>query len=256
MEPQKSEQPDLSQQALKTAHDPRIQQSFHHFSRYVIFVPLIVVVGAVLLQLYQQYVVEPRERIRELQSQLQTPTPVPTADPMQGSELDLLESLFQNGSMMQGLSQEAGDATSSAGVIDLEGPLTCSYIEDDGTQLEAYVQNNKAYAQLHNPGDIDNLLFVDDCIYKWKEGQTQGDQLCGVSSYLSLMQTFSMFDSSGGGQQDVFALLPQLGLNIASDEASLQELRESCVESPVDESVFTQPIGVIFTEQDVNGFGM
>lgn len=73
-------------------------------------------------------------------------------------------------------------------IFDLAGPLVCSGKIDQGT-YNVYVVNSTGSATLQMKDKKIELRLFNNCIYYWTAGQIRGTKICGVSSYLSIMQS-------------------------------------------------------------------
>ena len=107
--------------------------------------------------------------------------------------------------------------------FDIVKPRICEYAHE-GLTAKVYIQNSKVSATITQKDGIQNVMLINDCAHIWKEGESSGQQICGISQYLGLFQTYS---SSGD---------------------MLSNVLNSCVEGPVNEDEFVLPTGITFKE--------
>ncbi|MDA1316726.1 MAG: hypothetical protein O3B87_01725 [bacterium] len=132
--------------------------------------------------------------------------------------------------------------TSDPVSFDIVKPRTCEY-KSDGINAQVFVQNNKVSATITQEGEVKRIMLLDDCAHIWQEGEFTGQQICGVSQYLELFQTYSSFLSP----DMLIGMIPGLdeGTEIGSGDI-LSRVLNSCVDGAVDESKFILPKNINF----------
>ena len=135
---------------------------FHNVSRFIIFVPITVVILAVLLKFNGS--ISQQKGFRDYNA---SPTPVKLQN--------LLESLTN-----------PKKSTASA-KFNLAGPLSCAYATES-VKVNAYVKDKKIYIKMGEKSAVSNYLLNDDCVYIWKGGMYSGEKICGLSQQVNIAE--------------------------------------------------------------------
>ena len=138
----------------------------------------------------------------------------------------------------EGQAKPKSQTTPSKITIDLKGPLVCSGKIDNLT-VNAFIKDKKIKVILDQKTKKENLLLNGDCYYRWQESQYTGEKICGLSSFLNIAETMMNF----GGLN-----LAELGLDqkIATNQAKITELVQSCKKQNVDVKTFEIPENILF----------
>ncbi len=189
-----------------------IDQFFHLVSRYIIFIPILVIGVALFLKFDQP------SKIQSLQ-QTTTPTILPTAVPTSQPNTSIN--------------------------LDLNGPLSCQGKVDEITYTVA-IKNKQILAAIVQNKKQNNFLISGDCLYQWEEGLYVGQKTCGLGQYLSL---FESLNSLGIVNANIILdYLPKLGLQskLPFDPNQIHTILSSCKKQPVDDRLFSIPKTVLF----------
>ena len=128
--------------------------------------------------------------------------------------------------------------------FDIVKPRICEYAHE-GLTAKVYIQNSKVSATITQKDGIQNVILINDCAHIWKEGESSGQQICGISQYLGLFQTYSSFLSPSM----IISMIPGLGgMGARGSGDMLSNVLNSCVEGPVNEDEFVLQTGVTFKE--------
>lgn len=116
--------------------------------------------------------------------------------------------------------------------LDLNGPLICQYTSKQST-ISALIKNKSVFATKIMGKQETDYLLKGDCLYFWKKGQYSGEKICGLSSYLTLINIKPQFDLSS--------------LPLGSHSAEIQNVIKSCKKKEIkDENIFELPKNVLF----------
>ncbi len=128
--------------------------------------------------------------------------------------------------------------------FDIVKPRTCEY-SNEALTAYVFIQNSKVSATITQKDGIKNIVLLHDCVHIWQEGESSGQQICGVSQYLGLFQTYSSFLSPSM----ITSMIPGLsGIGARGSGDMLSSVLNSCVDGSVDEREFVLPTNVIFKE--------
>lgn len=241
----------LSQNVVQKLEHPTVFSGFRFIGKAVIILPIILIIAAVLLRLYNLYIAAPDD---VYQNTIKTPKEKPTQEP-QSKEEQLIDQLMGK-KTDQTKSKQSTDLS-----FDLKTPRICSF-SDKEKEITAYIKNEQVYATIEatESASLSYILVSDDCFYQWEEKKKEGKKMCGLSSLKSLLGTFSMFGGGGMDINTIMSFLPQLGINLDLDteggDISMEYLEKQCVEKKVDDKLFTIPEDVSFTEESLSGFGL
>ncbi len=192
-----------------------MEDFFHFISRFVIVVPIIVVVAAIFIKFgspdYKSYSVS-----------LPTPT--------------------------------AKLAVSSANTnikIDLKGPFICKFSSKDAT-ISAFIKDKKISTKFVEKNLAQNYLLKDDCLYIWNEGSFSGEKTCGLTNYVNLAE--SLISSNLLDINTIFNYLNKFGEtpSLMKNPVDLKNLLNSCKKEEItDVKIFELPNNVLFKNTGV-----
>ncbi len=123
---------------------------FYSGSRWVVFVPIVVLMVALMLKLGQT------AKIIGTRTNLASPSPSVSSGP-----------------------------TTKNNPVDLKGPYVCDY-ENDQVKVAAYIKNGKAQVSISNKtgkAGTEKIYFDGDCLFMSGEKKT-----CGLKSYVSVFE--------------------------------------------------------------------
>src|SRR3990167_610485 len=187
-------------------------------SRFVIFLPLIIVIIFVVINLGKQ------------QRNYGAITPSPT--------------IYQNPS--ENIFGDSENSTTTRDKFDLNGPSICSYKGED-TDTTAYIKNKNIYAKQISVKKTTEFLLKGDCVYIWEKDSSEGQKICGVSQYLDLVNIFG-----SSSFFDLKTLIPKLLGDKSGVEVpeKVPDFDKVCKEGEVDEQLFEIPINIDFKVQE------
>jgi hypothetical protein len=126
--------------------------------------------------------------------------------------------------------------------LDLEGPWVC---ENDAINI--YVKQKNIKVVFSEQKIQKHLLVNGDCAYEWS-GNSDGVKQCGIGVYLDLLAPFISSDP---------ARIVQITKSLRSEmqnQIDVDSVIASCKKLPVDNSLFTVPQGIKWTEQSQDLF--
>lgn len=185
-------------------------------SRYIIFVPVVIFI----LALYIHYSSPKQSSINS--------TTIPSVQPKQN-----------------GLDTVKTKSASSNNKLDLKGPYKCQYKTND-MDISAYILNRKVYVELTQNKKTDYILLNGDCGYKWVKGENKGEKMCGVGTYVSMIESFSSMPFFN--INSMFSMVGQFSPSMNLEPAQLAQVAESCKKETVEDMVFTIPTTIIFSD--------
>jgi hypothetical protein len=68
--------------------------------------------------------------------------------------------------------------------IDLNKEYVCDFKTKEATQT-AYIKNKKVFIESINKNEINYFLLSGDCLFNWDKDEFSGEKICGLSSYIS-----------------------------------------------------------------------
>lgn len=133
--------------------------------------------------------------------------------------------------------------------IDLKGPLVCDG-KIDNLIINAFIKDKKIKAVLNQNNIKSNVLFNGDCYYRWQEGEYVGERVCGLSPFMSVAET--MMNFGGLNLNSITSQLAKLGLDqkIATNQAKITELVQSCKKKDIDTKTFVVPNNILFKNKN------
>jgi hypothetical protein len=187
---------------------------FHYISKGIIFVPIIIIIIALIMKGTSnnkvQIVIVPSPTVIVVRA---TPTP--------------------------SLWEEIKDSTIAAS-FNLTGPFSCN-VKDSDKNMELEIASNQVYVSYVKNKESKKGLLQGDCFYSWNDLLSKGEKICGISPYLSLLESMSL--------QSLLSN-PLLSSVIKGKEKDIVKLMLSCVKKPVlNRNVFYVPVNVVFSSK-------
>lgn len=204
----------------------QLDDFFHTVSRFIIIIPIILVVVAIFLKLVNDG--SQQKGFKEY-SLLPTPT----------ESQNLLDSL-----------NPAKKSTPSA-EFNLTGPLSCSFSSGE-TNTNAYVKDKKIHIKMEEKNIVSNYLLKGDCVYIWKNGNYSGEKICGISQQVAIVDGLL-----SSGLLDPNLVFGSLGKvfdlpNVGESQDVLKSAMSSCKnEEPPNSVQFEIPKNVLFKNKPV-----
>lgn len=106
----------------------------------------------------------------------------------------------------------------------LKGPYVCAYTDKTGgVDLKAYVKNKNIALTITEKGKVDKYLLKGDCAY------LNGQKICGITPYVSLME--GMLNNNVTGLETMWS-------KYSKTKVDFREALKSCVKKDFEDSVF------------------
>jgi len=128
--------------------------------------------------------------------------------------------------------------------LNLNGPFICtgsavlSKEKKEQITYDISIFNKQLYAKFNDKEVTQYVLFVNDCVYRWKKGIFTGVKTCGLSSYVNILEVALSFSTDQSLQ-----LIKQ----IIPIEVSMSEIIRTCKEETIkDQSIFSIPQNILF----------
>lgn|GEM_PF-3597464 len=188
----------------------RLLTTFHYLSYGVIILPIIIILAAVVSKFYQKP--RPTTSSKIVSPKINPPISIqPTITPAAQVR------------------------------IDFAGPWHC---QKDGVEIS--VKNRNIYAST----STDNYLLQGDCLYIWGHKQYTGEKICGLSPYLSVLESIGQVGLIN--QQTLLKTASDLlgADQVASQADSFFNVLSSCQKQSVQDSVFQLPRQVLFKNKE------
>jgi len=183
----------------------------HKVSKFIIFLPLILIFGFSLFG--------------SRRSQSTQPTPQPVVSPAKNTV-----------------------SSSKKTTIDLNGPYICAY-NDPEMKAQVYIKQKQVFAALEDT-KTHYMLLKQDCIYMWDVGATKGSKICGIGQYVSMYETFgSNFDI--GSIIPMFLQMQGANSNLSMLESKAPDFAKSCKKQEVPNEVFVIPSSIQFIQDEL-----
>ena len=199
----------------------QLDDLFHLISRYIIFIPIILIVIAIFLKLTGNN-----------SAQLGTREYGPSVTP--ASVNNILSNL------------DKAKESSPSVKFNLTGPLTCSFSTKDDS-VNAYVKDKKILIKREEENIVKNYLLNSDCVYLWKQGTYSGEKICGISQQVAIVD--GLLSSGFIDPSTVFGNLSKMfNLSTVNNSQDTMKLAlSSCKNETVPNSVkFDVPRNVLF----------
>lgn len=77
--------------------------------------------------------------------------------------------------------QTGGEESYSGSLQKMMGlgiPLKCEWKRDETYYGSSWVKGDKSYSEVFNEGKTGKVIFKDDCMWSWEEGNPQGFKMC------------------------------------------------------------------------------
>jgi hypothetical protein len=195
-------------------HQSAVDNLFYYLSRVVIFIPLLVIAAALILK-YNQPLVKGAKN--QIENSVPSPSPTPTVDQffIAKNSLNIKDNLF------------------------------CQI-----PNFQAYVKNKNVFLKYSEKDSERYFLLKGDCFYLWHKEKFNGEKVCGLSPYLSLLDFVSI--DSLLENSSLFSLLPAVGIKIdASQAAQLKDLSQACKRQTPEDKWFQLPSNVLFKNKEM-----
>lgn len=196
----------------------------HFLSRFTIIIPIIVVVVALILKFNTASYKQPDLEI----------TSVPTIN-------NIPKNNSNNNNSISTLSAN----------LNLKGPLVCNFSAKEAT-VTAYIKDKKVSAQVNDNKKINNYLMRDDCVYMWNEGNFSGEKICGIGTYIGIIE--GLMSSNLMDFQTLFKTLTQFNSGSSSSflKNNFTDVLSSCRKEEITNlSVFDIPRQVLFKNKEI-----
>lgn len=204
-----------------TEQNRQLDDFFHSVSRFILVIPIIVVVIAIFLKL-----TDGATQQKGFKEYSLTPTPTKSQN--------IIDSLNMS-----------NKSTPSA-KFNLVGPLTCSFTAESAN-VNAYVKAKKIYIKMDEKNILSNYLLNGDCVYIWKNGIYSGEKVCGISQQVSIVE--GLLASGFLDPNMIFGSLSKL-FNLPSvgdSQDILESAMSSCKNEEIPASIkFDIPKNVLF----------
>lgn len=199
----------------------KVHSFFSHVSRITIILPLVILAVGIVLKADQQKMLSKTQQLQQATlAPILTPTPSP-------------------------------QAKKKSTPVNLTGPLTCLVTTKNAGEAQGtvHIKNRSVYVQFvkTNPqADESFYLVKGECLYRWKKGIPTGEKTCGLQQYLTIMDTLSGLN----------LLDAETMINMFVEQGGDRTLAEKfeapvCQKAEIQDSTFTIPAGVRFTEKVV-----
>jgi len=188
----------------------------HKYSLMLIFLPLIIIMSAFLLE---------QPKIKPIQSNQ------PAYEISQENKAEM-RTPEENNSIT---------ASIEAKKIDLVGPYSCNFSSATGTG-SAQIKNNQILAKIRQNESNFMVLLNNDCLYYWETDKLEGKKTCGLSFVLSLLKGFN-----GSAGLDIGK---EIGLE--NGFFDMKELFKNCQKEEIADAVFNVPVKIEFSEMGLN----
>lgn len=187
---------------------------FHYISKGIVFVPIIIIIIALIIKGTSgnktQLIVKISPTITIIPI---TPTP--------------------------SLWDEVKNSTIAAS-FNLTGPFTCK-IKDSAKNMELEITKRQIYFSYVTNKENRKGLLQGDCVYTWNGLTYHGEKICGITPYLTLLESTSLSSLLSN---------PLLSNVIKGKENETTELLLSCVKKQVqNQNVFYIPTNVVFNSK-------
>ncbi|MFW5703604.1 MAG: hypothetical protein ACOCXQ_02110 [Patescibacteria group bacterium] len=240
-------------QQIDVGH-PDVMRRMHKISRFTVIFPIVLFVFALGAHYYNDYRYEQQQNMM-----------------IQRQERQALIEARRDEAL--GLTSEG--KTEQNTTIDLSSSYICSH-QGETASSSAYIRDKKVFFSSEMASTSSYLLFVDDCLYTWEMADSitdspnatgsaqlaptgtlslrdtkvsEGVKVCGLGEYLQMAEL-----ASSMGMLTTETILSSLSSYyegpLASDEAHLRALGNSCTEQNVSGDPFVIPKDVVFIEKE------
>lgn len=187
---------------------------FHYISKGIVFVPIVIILIAVIIKGTSTNKTQPAIILSPTPTVIQaTPTP--------------------------GIWDKIKESTIAAS-FNLTGSFTCK-IKNEVKETELKISNKQAYVSYVKGQENKKGLLQGDCVYSWDGITYKGEKMCGITPYLSIIESMSL--------QSILSN-PLLSNVINGKEKDIAELLNSCLKKPIiNQNVFYVPTNVMFSSK-------
>lgn len=141
-------------------------------------------------------------------------------------------------------------AVPKGSIVDVSKSQKCVATSSSGDSAEVYIANSNIYGEFTQgvPEVTTKVLVKGDCVYKWQKSAPTGEQICGVSGYMSILKTLS-----STGLLDVNMFMDLVGrFGVAKPKASeIAKMEPVCAEQPIPDTIFAVEKGVTFVKKNI-----
>lgn len=220
--------------------DEGVMHFFQRASSFLVIIPLALMAYIILSFGSGEKTKSPTASVpTDSNNQTKLPTPEQTPYIDEG-----MKSLFAqvNAEMNPSEKVLSTETEKSIQTLDLEGPWVC---ENDAINI--YVKQKNIKVVFVDQKIQKHLLVNGDCAYEWS-GNRDGVKQCGIGVYLDLLAPFISSDP---------ARIVQITKSLRSEmqnQIDVDSVIASCKKLTVDNSLFTVPQGIKWTEQSQDLF--
>lgn len=194
----------------------------HKVSRFVIIAPVVILVLGILTSFYNRYQVAQAQKLQQQYIKISPPvslSPKPTTVKLNSIKLDL------------------------------KGPFTCQYSENEAS-LSAFIENREIAFVSRNATESSYMVVTGDCAYRWTDASNQGLKVCGMKTYLDAAEAMSGFGLLSIDKAiETFSGMSDSPL--ATNEALLTQFANTCAKQEITGQPFTIPQTITFTEETI-----
>lgn len=215
---------------LNSARKPKIDitdektiRRMHKVSRFVIIAPVVILILGILTSLYNRYQVAQAQKLQQQYIKISPAvslSPKPTTVKLNSIKLDL------------------------------KGPFTCQYSENEAS-LSAFIENREIAFISRNATESSYMVVSGDCAYRWTGASTEGLKVCGMKTYLDAAEAMAGFGLLSVDKAiETFSGMSDSPL--ATNEALMTQFANSCKKQEIAGQPFTIPQTVTFTEETID----
>ncbi|KKP29277.1 MAG: hypothetical protein UR15_C0018G0003 [Parcubacteria group bacterium GW2011_GWA2_31_28] len=201
----------------------QIDNFFHAISRLVIIFPIITVILVLILKFNQQTSILKNSSVKQNQ---------------------------QSTKINQSLKAKKQEKISK--IFNLKGPLVCNFSSTSAT-ISAQILDNNIRATIKKSSSTVSAIMKGDCLYYWDEKNYLGEKICGLSTYLSLINSGFLGNLSDNKLLDnaLPQFLPGNKSQSTNSTADIRKVMNTCVDKEIkDARIFEVPKGIKFSESN------
>lgn len=206
---------------------PKVVTGMRAVSKAVIFVPLILLLLAVIFHFYSQF--QERQRAQLAESRR--------------AQLRLQQ---ERQASMTALMQPAEEYDIN---IDINGTYQCEYTDGEAT-ASGRIEGGNISFEMKNASESAFIVTDEDCLYIWDE-TNQGQKTCGLAQYrelATLFSSFGVFDTSS----IITTVTSSIESPVSTDSAFIPKTLEQCREATASGQLLTIPQNIRFLEQSLD----
>jgi len=88
------------------------------------------------------------------------------------------EASLPEGSESEGESTEKEFSGSLKAVMALGVPMKCTWEKDDNYSGSSWIKGKNSYGEINMEGKKAKMIFKDNCVWNWEEGNSRGIKIC------------------------------------------------------------------------------